>query len=113
MRSGSNTPARPPSGQRGARVALQGQAVGGGGNYRRGSPLEFVKGATTPTMFVSGSKGIALFHNEAMYSAWKVQGVPVEFLVYEDEGHVISRPANQRDLLKRVLAWMDRWLAAK
>ena len=55
-------------------------------NYRRGSPLEFVKGATTPTMFVSGSKGIALFHNEAMYSAWKVQGVPVEFLVYQGRG---------------------------
>ena len=48
-----------------------------------------------------------------MYSARKVQGVPVEFLVYEDERHVTSRPANQRDLLKRVIARMDPWLAAK
>jgi dipeptidyl aminopeptidase/acylaminoacyl peptidase len=80
-------------------------------HYRQSSPLNFVKGVRTPTMFVSGEQGIALFHNQALFTAWKVQGVPTEFLVYGGEGHVIANPANQRDLLTRVIGWIDKWLA--
>lgn len=79
-------------------------------NYRASSPSEFVKGVTTPTLFVSGSTGIALFHNEFLYTAWKQQGVPTEFVVYGGEGHVITRPENVRDLLERSTRWVDRWL---
>ena len=81
------------------------------GNYRQGSPLTFVKGVKTPTMFVSGELGTALFHNQALFTALRVQGVPTELLVYGGEGHVIAKPPNQRDLLTRVIAWIDRWLA--
>jgi hypothetical protein len=51
-------------------------------------------------------QGIPVFHNPA----WRMQGIPVELLVYEEEGHTISRPENQRDLLTRVIAWFDKWL---
>jgi dipeptidyl aminopeptidase/acylaminoacyl peptidase len=78
-------------------------------NYRAASPSEFVKGVTTPTLFVSGRNGIALFHNEFLYTAWKQQDVPVQFVVYGGEGHVITRPENVRDLLERATAWVDRW----
>jgi len=31
-------------------------------------------------------------------------------LIYGGEGHVIVQPANQRDLLERVLAWVERYV---
>lgn len=81
-------------------------------NYRKQSSSEFVKGVTTPTMFISGAYGKDLFDNEYFYTAWKKQGIDTEFLVYGNEGHSIFQPANQRDLLERVLAWIGKYVAA-
>ena len=46
MRSGSNTPARPPPGNVALEWHYKGKPWEAAENYRRGSPLEFVKGAT-------------------------------------------------------------------
>jgi dipeptidyl aminopeptidase/acylaminoacyl peptidase len=83
------------------------------GNYRINSSMEYLKGMTTPTLLVSGSKGLALYHNEFLYTALRKQGIDTRFLVYTDEPHVISRPENQRDLLMRVIEWVDSHLKSE
>lgn len=79
-------------------------------NYRRNSMVEDVKSIKTPTLFISGDKSIPLYHNEFLYTALKKQGVDARMLVYKDESHVIQRPENQRDLLMRVLDWVESHL---
>ncbi len=84
-------------------------------NYRKNSAAEFVRGVKTPTLFISadhhGGSGVEnLYHHEFMYTALKKQGVDTQLLIYKGEGHVITRPENQRDLLMRVLDWVDSHL---
>lgn len=79
-------------------------------NYRRNSPLEFLKGVKTPTLLISGDKGLALYNNEFLYTALRKQRVDAKFLVYKGEGHVISAPANRRDLLHQVINWIETHL---
>jgi dipeptidyl aminopeptidase/acylaminoacyl peptidase len=76
-------------------------------HYRRNSPSEFVQGVTTPTLFISGDEGLPVFHNEFLFTAWRQQGIPAELVVYRSEGHVVLRPENQRDLLFRILDWIE------
>jgi acylaminoacyl-peptidase len=82
-------------------------------SYRKQSSDEFVKGVATPTMFIHGENGIPKFHSEYLYTAWKKQGVDTALLIYGGEGHVIVQPANQRDLLERVLAWVERYVPGR
>jgi dipeptidyl aminopeptidase/acylaminoacyl peptidase len=87
-------------------------------NYRANSPDEFVKGVTTPTLFISndysgGSGMVNMFHHEFMYTALKKQGVDTEMLVYRGESHVIMKPENLKDLLTRVVAWVDGHMPAE
>lgn len=78
-------------------------------NYRKSSSTEYVKDIKTPTMFVSGDTNAApLFHNEFLYTALKKQNVDTVMLVYRGEGHVIQKPENQRDLLLRVINWINK-----
>jgi dipeptidyl aminopeptidase/acylaminoacyl peptidase len=82
-------------------------------SYRKESSDEFVKGVATPTMFIHGENGIPKFHSEYLYTAWKKQGVDAALLIYGGEGHVIVQPANQKDLLERVLAWVERYVPGR
>lgn len=79
-------------------------------NYRANSAIEFINGVKTPTLFVSGDRGVPLYHNEFLFTALSKQGVDTQLLIYKDEGHVIKRPENNRDLLMRVLDWVDSHL---
>lgn len=79
-------------------------------NYRKNSPMEFLKGIKTPTLLISGEKGMALYNNEFLYTALRKQKVDAKFLLYKGEGHVISAPANRRDLLEQVIGWIETHL---
>jgi len=81
-------------------------------NYRKNSMIGDVKNMKTPVLFISGdtSPAIALYHNEFLYTALKKLGVDTRFLVYKGEGHNIFRPENQRDVLMRILDWVDSHL---
>lgn len=81
-------------------------------NYRAHDAVNFVKGVTTPTMFISGDYGGEngvenLYNHEFMWTALKQQGVDTQMLIYRNEDHVIKRPVNQKDLLKRIVDWID------
>jgi len=78
--------------------------------WARNSPLDNVGKVTTPTLFSTGIGGIGIHANAYMHTALVVRGVPRGFLMYEGESHVVNRnPANQRDLVERITAWVDRF----
>jgi dipeptidyl aminopeptidase/acylaminoacyl peptidase len=47
------------------------------------------------------------------YELWRAlrrMGVPTQLMVYDQEGHGIARPRNQRDLSKRTIRWFAQYL---
>ena len=79
-------------------------------NYLKAASAMAVKGVTTPTLFISGSDGIALYNNQFMYGAWLNQAVPTDLLIYQGEGHVIESKPNLTDLLDRTMAWIETYV---
>ena len=78
-------------------------------NYRANSIMWELHNARTPTMLVNGGRS-HLYHNEFFYTVLRKHNVPVEYVVYTNEGHTVKRPENQRDLLYRVLSFVEKHL---
>ena len=81
-------------------------------NYRN-TTADYAARIRTPTLFVSGDEGIPLYHNQFLYSALTKLGVDAGLLVYKGEGHVVQRPENFRDLLTRVIDWIESRIKTK
>ena len=81
-------------------------------NYRANSIMWELHNTRTPTMLVNGGRS-HLYHNEYFYTVLHKHDVPVEYVVYTNEGHTIGRPENQRDLLFRVLNFVEKYLKTK
>ncbi|MEJ1964646.1 MAG: prolyl oligopeptidase family serine peptidase [Gammaproteobacteria bacterium] len=93
---------------------MKGTPVSAPGNYLKESAIYHSVGATTPTLFVMGvaehggadrRRSVEWLHNSL-----KEQGVETRYVVYPDEGHVFTREANQRDMLSRVIPWVEAHL---
>jgi dipeptidyl aminopeptidase/acylaminoacyl peptidase len=80
--------------------------------YARSSPITFIKNAKTPALIVVGDRDAECPAPQSweFWHALKTLGVPTEFVVYAGEGHGIASPTNQRDIVRRALAWFDRYL---
>jgi dipeptidyl aminopeptidase/acylaminoacyl peptidase len=84
-------------------------------NYRKQNPAEYVRSARTPTLFISGetgpgTNGASYLNNGYLFTALRNMAVESMFLVYKGEGHVMTRPENQRDVLERIAAWLEKYL---
>ncbi len=66
------------------------------------APLFVIHGANDPRVPVGEARQIA----EALES----RGVPVELLIYEDEGHGLSKRKNRLDAYPKVVAFLDKHL---
>jgi dipeptidyl aminopeptidase/acylaminoacyl peptidase len=77
-------------------------------NYARHSTRAGLKNIRTPTLLQVGA--LDLNHNSEIYQALTDLKVPVEYVVYPREGHGITEPAHQRDLMERNLRWFTEWL---
>jgi len=66
----------------------------------------------TPTLILHGDADARVHPAQGMeyHRALKTLGVPVEFVRYPREPHGIKERAHQIDLMRRVVAWYDRWL---
>ena len=42
--------------------------------------------------------------------ALKALGVDTQLAIYTDEGHDVQQPAHQRDIVRRAVAWLDKYL---
>lgn len=77
-------------------------------SYNRHSPRYSLRHAKTPSLLLHGALDID--DVAEIYQALTDLNVPVEFVTYPREGHGISEPAHQRDMMQRNLEWFKRWL---
>jgi dipeptidyl aminopeptidase/acylaminoacyl peptidase len=73
------------------------------------SPVRLVRQVTTPTLFLHGELDdrVPVTQGYEMYDGLRSRGVRTEMVVYPREPHGILERHHQRDLLERVLAWVD------
>lgn len=79
--------------------------------YLRNSPIYYVDRVETPLMIIQGDMDfVPMQQGEEFFTALYRQGKEATFVRYWGEAHVISSPANIRDLWRRLYAWFDRHL---
>ena len=80
--------------------------------YRQCSAMFNIKGVRTPTLIQHGQKDIRvpLGQGVELYNALKRQGVPVEMFIYPRQQHGPHEPRLIMDIVRRNVAWFDRWL---
>jgi dipeptidyl aminopeptidase/acylaminoacyl peptidase len=80
--------------------------------YARSSPINFIRNARTPTLIVVGDRDgeCPAPQSFEMWHALRTMHVPVELVVYPNEGHALSDPKDRRDVLERAIGWFDQYL---
>jgi dipeptidyl aminopeptidase/acylaminoacyl peptidase len=80
--------------------------------YARSSPIEFIQKAKTPTLVLHGDRDseVPTPQGYEFWHALKTLAVPTQLVVYENEGHAVSKPDHQRDIERRTVAWFDKYL---
>ncbi len=75
--------------------------------YRRNSPYALADQITAPVMLIHGDGDfVRLSQAQAMFAALYRQGKDAELVTYFGEGHIVSSPANLRDMYRRMIAWL-------
>lgn len=80
--------------------------------YAKSSPLTFITRVKTPTLILQGDRDAEVPAPQA-YEFWhalKTLGVATQLVIYPNEGHAISKPEHQKDIVKRLVAWFDKYL---
>jgi dipeptidyl aminopeptidase/acylaminoacyl peptidase len=80
--------------------------------YARSSPITFIKRVKTPTLVLVGERDLEcpLPQSQEFHHALKTLGVPTKLVVYAGEGHAITRPEHNRDIVRRWVGWFDQYL---
>lgn len=76
------------------------------------SPLFHAKEIRKPLMVIQGKNDPRVIKPESdeIVEAVKKNGVPVEYLVFDDEGHGFAKKANQLVANRRMLEFLDKYL---
>jgi dipeptidyl aminopeptidase/acylaminoacyl peptidase len=82
--------------------------------YAKSSPITFIKSVKTPTLLVVGDRDgeVPSPQSYEFWHALKTLGVPTQFVIYPNEGHMFGDPAHSRDVIERTLAWFNQYLKA-
>jgi dipeptidyl aminopeptidase/acylaminoacyl peptidase len=80
--------------------------------YRKYSPITYVQNVKTPIMITHGEQDrrVPIQQAEEYFRGLKGNGVDVIFVRYPREGHGISEPNHQIDLVGRQLEWFEAHL---
>ena len=80
--------------------------------YAKSSPIEFIQKAKTPTLVLHGDRDseVPTPQGYEFWHALKTLGVPSELVIYENEGHAITKREHRRDIEQRVAAWFEKYL---
>jgi dipeptidyl aminopeptidase/acylaminoacyl peptidase len=81
------------------------------GGLRKHSPLTYASSVQTPTLVLHSrdDRRCPLPGGRMFYEALKARQVPTEMVIYPGEGHGIRQPRHQEDVLRRVLAWVEKY----
>jgi len=74
--------------------------------YFANGPTFFASYMRTPTLFVVSENGIDSPAMAWLYAAERSLNINTEYILYKGEPHNIAQPANQLDLVNRILAWI-------
>ena len=76
------------------------------------SPISFARHVTTPLLILHGADDawVPVSQAKLMAQALRATGVPHELVIYPREPHGIGERNHQLDMLRRVRAWVGRWL---
>ncbi len=82
---------------------------------RRISPLFHVDKIQAPLMIAHGSKDVRVKQRESDQIAFsmKAKGIPIDYVVYPNEGHGIRRPPNRVDFMGRVELFLQEHLGGR
>jgi dipeptidyl aminopeptidase/acylaminoacyl peptidase/tetratricopeptide (TPR) repeat protein len=77
--------------------------------FRKGSPVNYMKNAKTPTLILQGEEDTTdpIGQSTALYRALKHYGVKAELVTYPREPHGIGEEKHVVDMLDRILRWYD------
>jgi dipeptidyl aminopeptidase/acylaminoacyl peptidase len=80
--------------------------------YRERSPVNLVERITTPLLVLQGDEDevVPKAQADALVEGLRQRNVPVEYHVYEGEGHGWSGPEAVADELERAEAFLNRWV---
>ncbi len=80
--------------------------------YRKLSPLETIKTATTPTFIYVGERDVECPAPQSVefWHGLKAAGVETRLLILEGEGHGIRKPEHLKQLSDVELGWFDKYL---
>jgi dipeptidyl aminopeptidase/acylaminoacyl peptidase len=80
--------------------------------YAKSSAINYIKNVKTPTLVVVGSndKECPAPQSYEFWHALRAMHVPTELVVYAGEGHGFYKPADQRNVLERALAWFEQYM---
>ncbi|HJT76772.1 MAG TPA: S9 family peptidase, partial [Gemmataceae bacterium] len=78
---------------------------------RAHSPFTYAADVRTPTLVLHSrdDRRCPLPMGRMFYQALRANGVPSQMVIYPNEGHGIRQPRHQEDVLRRVLAWFERY----
>ncbi len=76
------------------------------------SPLTFVKNVRAPVQLFHGKEDKAVPYQQSVEFAEAVKrnGVPVELVLYDDEGHGFVKEANRRDCLEKMEQFLEKYV---
>jgi dipeptidyl aminopeptidase/acylaminoacyl peptidase len=76
------------------------------GRYLRNSPIFAVDRVQTPLMIIQGDMdNVSIQQGEEFFTSLYRQGKRADFVRYWGEGHVLSSPANIKDMWERIFSW--------
>ncbi|HJR06242.1 MAG TPA: S9 family peptidase [Pyrinomonadaceae bacterium] len=80
--------------------------------YEKWSPVRYADRVKTPLMITHGEQDrrVPIAQAEQYYRALRKRGVETVFIRYPREGHGITEPNHQIDLVRRQLEWFDKHL---
>ncbi|HKD11402.1 MAG TPA: S9 family peptidase [Thermoanaerobaculia bacterium] len=80
--------------------------------YARSSPITYITKVKTPTLVLHGERDseVPTPQGYEFWHALKTLNVPTQLVIYENEGHGVRRPDHVKDIERRVVGWLDKYL---
>jgi dipeptidyl aminopeptidase/acylaminoacyl peptidase len=80
--------------------------------YAKSAPINYIRNVKTPTLIVVGDRDgeCPAPQSFEFWHALKTLGVPTQFVVYPNEGHLFVNPDHNRDVIDRTLSWFNAYL---
>lgn len=84
-------------------------------NYLKNSPIHHIKDLNTPLLLWTGKNdtNINWYQSNFMYSAMRRLNKEGKLIIFNNEGHTIESPSNQKILSDEIFKWFEKYLKDK